>query len=79
MIGLALGVTSGSGFTTLLVALSFHQFFEGFAIGSAAVGAGLGAAQAAAMGLAFSATTPAGIAMGGPLRPAVHAVPRCAC
>ncbi len=64
MIGLTLGVASGTGFKTLLVALSFHQFFEGFAIGSAAVDSGLGAVQAGAMGLAFSVTTPAGIAIG---------------
>lgn len=64
MIGLTLGVTSGTSFTTLLVALSFHQFFEGFAIGSAAVDSGLGAVQACAMGLVFSVTTPAGIAVG---------------
>ncbi|EFN50937.1 hypothetical protein CHLNCDRAFT_141589 [Chlorella variabilis] len=64
MIGLTLGVTSGTGFKTLLVALSFHQFFEGFAIGSAAVDSGLSAREAGAMGLAFSVTTPAGIAIG---------------
>lgn len=40
------------------------QFFEGFALGSAAVDAGLGAARAALMGLAYSVTTPVGIAIG---------------
>ena len=64
MIGLTLGVTAGTAFLTLLVALSFHQFFEGFAIGAAAVDSGLGLAKSTVMGLAYSATTPAGIAIG---------------
>lgn len=41
------------------------QLFEGFAIGSAAVDSGLGAARSAALGLAFSVTTPIGIVAGG--------------
>jgi hypothetical protein len=78
MIGLTLGVTSGTSFTTLLVALSFHQFFEGFAIGSAAVDSGLGAVQACAMGLVFSITTPAGIAVGEACRLLLEAACTCA-
>ncbi|KAI9917983.1 hypothetical protein PsorP6_012936 [Peronosclerospora sorghi] len=37
IIGVNLGVTSGSGFKTLLAAMCFHQFFEGVAIGTSAV------------------------------------------
>ncbi|KAI3438305.1 hypothetical protein D9Q98_000739 [Chlorella vulgaris] len=64
LIGITLGVTGGSAFTTLLVALSFHQFFEGFAIGSAVVDAGLGPLRSMLMGLAYAVTTPIGIAIG---------------
>ncbi|KAG0211856.1 high-affinity Zn(2+) transporter zrt1 [Mortierella sp. GBA30] len=34
IIGVALGVSSDSEFTGLLIALVFHQFFEGFALGA---------------------------------------------
>lgn len=64
LIGLALGVTGGTSFKTLLIALSFHQFFEGFAIGSAAVDSGLGAKKSFVMGVVYSLTTPVGIAIG---------------
>lgn len=68
MIGLTLGVTSGATFPGLLAALCMHQFFEGFAIGSTAVDAGLRPGQAAAMGSAYAATTPAGMVAGIALR-----------
>lgn len=68
MIGLTLGVTGGPAFPGLLAALCMHQFFEGFAIGSTAVDAGLRLAQAAAMGAAYAATTPAGMVAGIALR-----------
>lgn len=32
IIGVTLGVTSGTEFTSLLIAILFHQFFEGFAL-----------------------------------------------
>ena len=64
LIGITLGVTAGSAFDTLLVALAFHQFFEGFAIGSAVVDSGLGVAKSLVAGLAYSVTTPMGIAIG---------------
>lgn len=107
MIGLSLGVADGSAFTTLLIALSFHQvtarpparpppccmcsgaacptaycrasklplplaahsrlqFFEGWAIGSAAVDAGISSAKATLLGVVYSLTTPCGIAVGAP-------------
>ncbi|KAJ1919928.1 hypothetical protein H4219_001709 [Mycoemilia scoparia] len=34
IIGLSLAISSGTEFKTLLIALSFHQFFEGVALGS---------------------------------------------
>ncbi|KAL4452761.1 hypothetical protein ABPG75_008423 [Micractinium tetrahymenae] len=68
MIGLTLGVTGGPAFPGLLAALCMHQFFEGFAIGSTAVDAGLAAGQAAAMGAAYAVTTPAGMVAGITLR-----------
>lgn len=64
MIGLTLGVTGGAAFPGLLAALCMHQFFEGFAIGSTAVDAGLRPGQAAGMGAAYAATTPAGMVAG---------------
>ncbi|PSC74270.1 ZIP Zinc transporter [Micractinium conductrix] len=64
MIGMTLGVTGGPAFRGLLLALSLHQLFEGVAIGSAAVDSGLSASKSACMGLSFSVTTPAGIAVG---------------
>lgn len=64
LIGLTLGVTAGSAFTTLLIALSLHQLFEGFAIGSAAVDSGLTHRKAFLMGIIYSLTTPTGIAIG---------------
>ena len=45
------------------------QFFEGFAIGSAAVDSGVGGQRAVQMALVFSATTPAGIVLGELLSP----------
>lgn len=64
MIGLTLGVTAGSGFTTLLVALCLHQFFEGLAIGSAAVDGGLSFKKIFVLGVAYSVSTPIGTAIG---------------
>lgn len=64
LIGIALGVSSGSEFVTLLIALSFHQAFEGFAIGAAAVDAGLGQAKSMLLAGIYSLTTPVGIAIG---------------
>ncbi|KAI7846040.1 hypothetical protein COHA_000407 [Chlorella ohadii] len=64
LIGLTLGVTGGDSFKTLLVALAFHQFFEGFAIGSAVVDSGLGLWKSVMAGAIYSITTPLGIAVG---------------
>jgi len=64
LIGVDLGVTSGTEFSTLLIAICFHQFFEGVAVGTSAVTAfdSLKASILTAGG--YSLTTPIGIAIG---------------
>lgn len=64
VIGITLGVAAGNSFTTLFIALCMHQFFEGFAIGSASVDTGLGWAKSAVLVGIYSLTTPVGIAIG---------------
>ncbi|KAG9408738.1 high-affinity Zn(2+) transporter zrt1 [Aphanomyces cochlioides] len=64
IIGLNLGVATGSSFTTLLTALCFHQFFEGVAVGSSAVSAFSSVRTAVSTAVAFSLTTPLGIVVG---------------
>ena len=64
LVGITLGVTAGAAFKTLIVALSFHQFFEGFAILSTAVDAGLSLRKLALLAGLYSATTPVGVAVG---------------
>lgn len=66
-IGMALAVTTGSGFVVLLIAILFHQTFEGLALGSR-----IGALtwrndrpyQPWLMALAYGLTTPIGQALG---------------
>ena len=65
IIGIALGIESGSEFTTLLVALSFHQFFEGLALSTVVAEAKFKRPFAAIFTVIFySLTTPLGIAIG---------------
>jgi zinc transporter 1/2/3 len=40
IIGMALGVASGSEVTSLMIALAFHQLFEGMALSATALDAG---------------------------------------
>jgi zinc transporter ZupT len=66
-IGLALSVSTGSGFVVLLVAISFHQTFEGLALGSRI--ASIGSFSTASykpwlMCLMYGITTPIGQAIG---------------
>ncbi|KAH7294672.1 hypothetical protein KP509_27G012600 [Ceratopteris richardii] len=65
IIGITLG-TSESPCTIrpLLVALTFHQFFEGMALGSCIAQAGYRKGASTLMGFFFSVTTPVGIAIG---------------
>jgi zinc transporter 1/2/3 len=64
LIGITLGVTHGDEIVPLLIALTFHQFLEGVAIGSAAIYAGMAAKSVVYLGLIFAVTTPVGIAIG---------------
>lgn len=66
-IGMALSVATGTPFIVLLIAISFHQTFEGLALGSriAAITAfPKGSAKPWLMALAYGTTTPAGQAIG---------------
>ncbi|WOL08177.1 zinc transporter 7-like [Canna indica] len=65
IIGLSLGVSqSPCTIRPLVVALSFHQFFEGFALGGCISQAQFKSTASAAMACFFAMTTPAGIGVG---------------
>jgi zinc transporter 1/2/3 len=64
IVGLDLGVTTGTEFKTLLTALCFHQFFEGVAIGSAALGSIQSRSKLFMVNVAFAITTPIGQVIG---------------
>ncbi|CAL9096752.1 unnamed protein product [Musa textilis] len=65
IIGIALGSSeTPSTIKPLVVALSFHQFFEGVGLGGCLVQAKFNPRSAATMGLFFSLTTPVGVAVG---------------
>jgi zinc transporter 1/2/3 len=65
-IGMALSVATGTSFAVLLVAISFHQTFEGFALGSriSAIQFPVGSVKPWLMALAYGTTTPIGQAIG---------------
>lgn len=65
-IGMALSVATGTSFAVLLVAISFHQTFEGFALGSriSAIQFPVGSIKPWLMALAYGTTTPIGQAIG---------------
>ncbi|KAH7409747.1 zinc transporter-like protein [Cadophora sp. MPI-SDFR-AT-0126] len=65
-IGMALSVATGNDFIVLLIAISFHQSFEGLALGSriAALTWKPNAYQPWLMALAYGCTTPIGQAIG---------------
>jgi zinc transporter 1/2/3 len=65
-IGMALSVATGTSFAVLLVAISFHQTFEGFALGSriGAIQFPAGSMKPWLMALAYGTTTPIGQAIG---------------
>ncbi|KAF8926206.1 high-affinity Zn(2+) transporter zrt1 [Haplosporangium gracile] len=65
IIGVTLGISSGSEFTGLLIALLFHQFFEGFALGARIADLGLERTSSHYfLALIFALTTPAGVVIG---------------
>ncbi|KAF2452699.1 Zinc/iron permease [Lineolata rhizophorae] len=65
-IGMALSVSTGTPFIILLVAISFHQTFEGLALGSRIAALSFPAASPRPwlMALAYGTTTPVGQAIG---------------
>lgn len=65
-IGMALSVATGTSFVVLLVAISFHQTFEGFALGSriSAIRFPVGSPKPWLMAMAYGTTTPIGQAIG---------------
>ncbi len=65
-IGMALSVATGTSFVVLLIAISFHQTFEGFALGSriSAIRFPSGSLKPWLMALAYGTTTPVGQAIG---------------
>ncbi|KAI8922482.1 Zinc/iron permease [Powellomyces hirtus] len=65
LIGLTLGVARGSDFPTLLIAVAFHQFFEGLALSSVVMDADFSKrVMAIGMVVFYTLTTPLGIALG---------------
>lgn len=65
IIGISLGVSqSPCTIRPLFAALSFHQFFEGFALGGCISQAGFRSFSTIAMTVCFTLTTPLGIAVG---------------
>ncbi|KAJ8659077.1 hypothetical protein O0I10_005115 [Lichtheimia ornata] len=65
IIGLTLGFSSSDGFNALLIALVFHQFFEGIALGTRINEMDFRSAiKPLLMGLVFAFTTPVGVAIG---------------
>ncbi|KAG0615571.1 hypothetical protein M758_5G052000 [Ceratodon purpureus] len=65
IIGITVGVSSSPcTIRPLFAALTFHQFFEGFALGGCIAQAGFRNMTALVMGFFFAITTPLGIAIG---------------
>ncbi|KAF4124900.1 Zinc transporter ZupT [Geosmithia morbida] len=65
-IGMSVSVAVGTDFIVLLIAIVFHQTFEGLALGSriAAINWGEGSRQPWIMAIAYGLTTPLGQALG---------------
>jgi zinc transporter 1/2/3 len=57
MIGITLGAGSGAGWTTLLIVIIFHQFFEGAALGARIALLSISRVRAMLMGLAFAVSS----------------------
>ena len=65
IIGITLGVSTGSEFVALLIALCFHQFFEGLALGSTIAEAKFRSnIKSLLMAGVYGITTPLGIGIG---------------
>ena len=65
LIGVTLGVATGAGFVALLIAITFHQLFEGLALGSRlSLLTWRSTGYKALLATAFVLTTPVGVAIG---------------
>ena len=64
VIGLTLGVTPDSEFSSLLIAVCFHQMFEGIALGVLVANARLKQFTKMFLGALYTLTTPLGISIG---------------
>ena len=64
IIGLTLGVADDATFNTLIVAICFHQLFEGMALGAFVSSTDLSLRSKIVLGLMYPLTTPIGIAIG---------------
>lgn len=65
LIGIDLGITTDAqSLHSLLIALCFHQFFEGIGLGSALAVAQVSRARGIIFSLMFAATTPIGVGVG---------------
>ncbi|KAJ3255493.1 hypothetical protein HK103_006224 [Boothiomyces macroporosus] len=64
IIGLTLGVTPDIGFISLLIAISFHQMFEGMALGILISNAKFDTKVKYVLGFLYPLTTPIGISIG---------------
>ncbi|KAI9308100.1 Zinc/iron permease [Cunninghamella echinulata] len=74
IIGITLATTSADEFTTLLIAIVFHQFFEGIALGTRLNELkNVKWLKVIIMGIVFSITTPIGVAIGIGIRSSFNA------
>lgn len=64
VIGLTLGISDDSEFNTLIIAIAFHQFFEGLALGSFVASTTLSFSSKLVLGIMYPLTTPIGVAIG---------------
>nr|CCC53466.1 putative cation transporter [Trypanosoma vivax Y486] len=63
-LGLSVGIANDSDAAKMITALSFHQFFEGLALGSRLADASMRTALELSMVMLFSASTPFGVVIG---------------
>ena len=64
IIGIALGIADEGELTALIPALSFHQLFEGFAMGSQIASVGFKSWKAIVLALIYTVSAPVGVAIG---------------
>lgn len=72
VIGLNLGIEEDGSFTTLLIAIIFHQFFEGMALGALIAASRLSKSTKFILGVMYPITTPIGMAIGIGIRSSIN-------